>query len=278
MQDVSDGYFRTLRIPISRGRQFNPQDRAKAPCVAIVNQALARLVWPAEVPLGRRLDLRSDPSAPYQCEVVGVAGDVKAAALDAAPVPTVYFSYLQQPAGMCALLIRHTANRPPPADRIIATIKRADPSRNVISVESVSHAIDEAAAPAGVRARMLGAFAALALFLACVGVYATETYRVSRRMGEMGVRMALGATGNDVIAMSLRRSGLTAASGLAVGLGLALVMTRLTSGLLLFKVSPSDPLTYACVAAILFAVALGAGIVPARRAASVDPAALLRTQ
>ena len=278
MQIVSDDYFRTLRIPFSRGRSFNQQDRAKAPCVAIVNQTLGRLLWPAEVPLGRRLDLNLDPSAPYLCEVVGVVKDVKDAALDASPAPTVYFPYLQRATGVYVLLIRHTDDRVLPADRIIATAKGADPSISFISVKSVSLATDESVVPADVRAKLLGGFAALALLLACVGLYATEAYSVSRRMHEMGVRMVLGATGNDVIAVTLRRSVLTAASGLAVGLGSALVATRLASGLLLFNVSPSDPLTYLCVAAILLAVALGAGLVPARHAASVDPAALLRTQ
>ncbi len=279
MQHVSGGYFRTLRIPILRGRSFNLQDRTKAPCVAIVNQALARMLWPAEEAVGRRLDLNSDPSAPYMCEVVGAVGDARDRALDAAPSPTVYFSCLQPTlgTGMAVILIRSRGDRQPPAERIRAAVKAADPSREILSMNSVSSGIDAVAKPADVRAKMLGAFAVLALLLGCVGLYATETYSVSQQMHEVGIRMALGATGNDVIAAILRRSALTAASGLAIGLGLALVVTRLTSGLLLFNVSPGDPLTYLSVAALLLLVALAAATIPARRAASVDPAVLLRS-
>jgi predicted lysophospholipase L1 biosynthesis ABC-type transport system permease subunit len=243
-----------------------------------VNQALARMLWPAEEAVGRRLDLNSDPSAPYMCEVVGVVGDARDRALDAAPSPTVYFSCLQPTlgTGMAVILIRGRGDRQPPAERIRAAVKAADPSREILSMNSVSSGIDAAAKPADVRAKMLGAFAVLALLLGCVGLYATETYSVSQQMHEVGIRMALGATGNDVIAAILRRSALTAASGLAIGLSLALVVTRLTSGLLLFNVSPGDPLTYLSVAALLLLVALAAAIIPAWRAASVDPAVLLR--
>jgi putative ABC transport system permease protein len=276
---VGGGYFRAMGIPLQQGRFFNEHDSESAQRVVIVNETFARLFGPHRGALGKRLKPGFAPDA--WCSVVGVVGDAKQSALNEAFAPAIYLPYAQAPIDVFmrnitfVVAARGDPLRIAPAAR--AAVQAVDPNLPVFDVASMEELVSRSVSGPRFNSLMLGGFAALALLLAAVGIYGVVAYSVAQRTHEIGVRMALGARGRDVVHEILAKGLALAAAGLALGLLGALALTRLLAGML-YGVGAEDPLTFAAVSAILAATAVIATYVPARRATRVDPIIALRCE
>jgi len=272
---ISDGYFRTMGIPMIAGREFEPRDRMEAPQVAILNQTAAQLIFPGENPVGQHL--KADWFPIRVAEVVGVAADVRHNGLDVTPEPCLFLAQAQVGNGWASLVIRTASD---PASAIAAVkeqMRAAAPNQGVQDVNTMEQMIASSLARPKLQVVLMAIFGAVALALACVGVFAVVSYSVEQRMREMGIRLALGAAPLSILRLVLGEGLSLASAGILVGLLAALALTRYLATLL-YTVRPTDPLVYAGVT-ILLAMAAAAGCyVPARRATRVDPAVVLREE
>lgn len=278
---VVDGdYFRTMRIPLLEGRFFGDADRPGAPDAVIVSRSLARRYWPGLDPIGRRLRFYGmDDHADRWLTVAGVVGDVSEISLARSGVPTAYIAIAQRPerAWSQLMVVVRAANDAdasvlvPSLRARIAAVDAGVP----ITVSRLTRHVDAAAGPQRFTTVLLGSFAAAAIVLAAVGLYAVLAFGVSERRREIGLRMALGARGGHLVRMIMGQGVSLTLAGLTVGLVLAAMLTRLMSGLL-FDVAPTDPLTFAAVGAMLVCAAALAGWLPARRAVRIDPLVVMR--
>jgi len=274
---ASEGYFRTVGIPLVRGRLFSAQDDFDSPNVALISQALARERWPNEDPIGQIINFGNMDGSLKSSTIIGIVGDVRAEGLDRAPSLVVYVDYRQR--GM-------SANSSP-----TILVRSAAPVREIVSAgRGIFH---DLAPDAPVRFStiaqemggwladrrflllLVGLFAVAALVLAAVGIYGVVAFSVTRRTQEIGIRMSLGAQRGNILRLVVGEGARMAAFGVVIGIAASLGVTRLMSSLL-FGISPTDPLTFIVVAALLSAVALLASYIPARRALRVDPMVALR--
>ena len=279
MRIVTPEYFRTMKIPLRAGRLFDARDDAVGPEVAIINEEAARRYWPGVDAIGKQLHLgvrlvRGVRSG--QKTIVGVVGDVKFGALDAATPPEVYLPHAQHPVGDLTIAVR-TAGDPlsavPAARGVLATMDRELP---MADIRTMNDLVGRSIAERRFVLLLIAAFATLAVLLAAIGIYGVLAYLVTQRVQEIGVRLAIGASPGDVVRLFVREGATLTIMGLACGLAGALAAAQaLTS--LLFGVKATDPSTFAGVAVALASVALVATYVPARRAARVDPMTALRT-
>jgi len=274
---VSDDYFKTMGIPLLRGRGFTPADRDSTPAVAVVDELTAKQMWPNADPLGQRF--RPVWVKPW-VTVVGVVGTVKRDSLSSAGEVSIYLS-TRNTAGFwfptqMTLVLRADANVATLASHLRAAVASVDPTVPVKAVRPVVDLVSDSAARARFTMLLLATFAAVALVLGAVGVYGVVAYAVARRTREIGVRMALGARASDILAMVLREGGALTAAGVALGVAGALATSRVLAGFL-FGVTPTDLAVFVSVPAVLGIVALGACVIPARRAARVDPVTALRS-
>jgi predicted permease len=274
---VSDDYFRTLGIPLRRGRGFTSADRDSTAAVAVVDELTAQRLWPNADPIGQRF--RPVWVTPW-ITVVGVVGTVKRDSLNSDGEVSVYL-----PTGNTAgfvfpsqmtIVVRTESRVSAVASLLRAAVASVDASVPVKAVRPFTDLIDNSAARARFAMLLLATFAAVALTLGAVGVYGVVAYAVERRTREIGVRMALGARASDVLAMVLREGGTLTGIGIALGLSGALGTSRVLSGFL-FGVTTTDPLVFVSVPAVLALVAVGACVIPARRAARVDPVTAIRS-
>ena len=274
LRTATSGYFRTMRVPLLKGRFFEDRDRPGAPRVVIVNRTLASRLLPGEDPLGRRLHFAfmSEPS-----EIVGVVGDEQVRQLDMGPSPVLYFPHAQDGDPALTLVVRTSGDPGARAGPVRDAARALEPAAPVYGVRTMEETIADSPAVFLRRlpATLVGAFAALALLLAGLGLYGVVSYSVATRTRELGIRMALGAPGGRMVVMMLGRGLLLSAAGAALGLAGSLGVTRFLSGML-YGVEPTDPATFAGVAAVLAAVAAAGSWLPARRAARVDPLVALR--
>ncbi|MBO0857191.1 MAG: FtsX-like permease family protein [Chloracidobacterium sp.] len=271
---VSHSYFRTM----CRGRQFTEQEVKQPPqggAVAIINEALARRYFPNEDPLGKRLALPKD-GAGWR-EIIGVAGDVKHNGVIAEAAPEIYVPTLRSSTGAYDLVIRSAASPAQVAEAVRGQFRELDPNQPLFTVRTLEETVALDLARQRFAAALLGAFAAVGLLLAAIGVYGMMAYSVSRRAREMGVRMALGAQPGNVTRMVLHEGLQLTAIGVAIGLPFALAITQLIKSLL-YGVSAADPLTFVGVPLLLTVVATIACWLPARRAAKTDPMTALRRE
>jgi putative ABC transport system permease protein len=270
---VNPDYFRVMGIGLRKGRFFNDGDRAGAPSVALLTESLASRLFPGEDPLGKRLF--APTSGAEWTTVVGVVGDVRHKGLERALEPTVYLSYWQAPPVRMALVIRGTVAPLSLAPVLREAARAVDPALPVHDVMTMETRMANAAAARRFNLLLLGALAALALLLACVGVYGVISYDGAQRTREVGIRMALGAQRADVLRLFIKQGMALVILGLAVGLAGAFALARLMTSLL-FGVSPYDPGAFAGAALLLSSIALVACYLPAKRATKADPLIAIR--
>jgi predicted permease len=275
-QMVGANYFHTLGIPLLQGRDLTRQDIAEgAPVVAVINETMARRYWPNENPIGRRITLGLPrPENPW-ATIIGIAKDLPHRAIDSLPQPDWYLSRPLGPQRNQILFVR-TAGNPSdlaaPIRDIVASIDRNQP---VANIKTMNEVVAATLAPRKFNMLLLALFAVLALLLATLGIYGVMAYSVAQRTHEVGIRMALGAQKNDVLALVIRNGMTLTLIGVGIGLAIALALTRLMTTLL-FGVTPTDSITFAAVSTFLILVALLACYIPARRATKVDPLVALR--
>jgi predicted permease len=269
---INEDFFRAMGIPLTLGRAIESSDRTHP--VSVISAATAQRLWPGQNPLGKRFHL-GDPSAPA-LEVIGVAGDVSAASLQKQANPTIYIPYWQRfDQRRCTLIVRATMEPSAIAGAVRAEIRRLDPEIPVPQFQTMGEIVSASVAQRRFQLTLVMLFAAIALGLASLGIYGVVSYSVAQRRNEMGIRMALGASGSDLRSLVLRQGLAPVVIGLVAGLGAALALGRVLSGLL-FGVSATDPLTMGAVTATLLIVAAMACYFPALRATRSDPLVALR--
>ncbi len=270
---VSPNYFDVMRVRLLRGRGFTERDAEGAPAVAIINETMARRVFPGEDPLGKRLTI-DYMERRVGLEIVGVVADTKQMVGEATNIQ-IYDCYLQRPWLSSAFVIRTDGDPSALSTAAQKAVREVDASRAATAVKTMEQLLSESIAQPRFYAQLLAAFACVALLLAAVGVYGVMSYTVTQRTHEIGVRLALGARGGDVVRMVVRQGMTLALFGVLAGLAAAFALTRVMSSLL-YDVSATDALTFALVSLILTTAALIACLVPALRATKVDPMEALR--
>jgi len=278
---VSPEYFRVMGMPLLSGRAFSGQDSSTAPGVVIVSQSVARTFWPGGDALGQRITLEDHPKPEHEDwrTIIGVVDDVRQQSLTEKAHPAIYQPYTQVKkaeflSGM-TFAVRTAAQPASMATAMRGVLREVDRNQPVQSIAAMTDLVAKTTAEPQFQTRLIAIFAMLALLLAAIGMYGVLACAVAERTREIGIRMALGAEKNDITRMILRRSLLLVSAGVALGVAGALAVTRVLAKLL-FEVKPSDPATFLGVAALLVAVALLAGLLPARRATRVDPLIALR--
>jgi putative ABC transport system permease protein len=276
---VSPGYFGAMGIEFVRGRDFTPHDSDTAPRVVIVNESFARRYFPNEDPIGKQIKpglSTTEKDVPWR-QIVGIVRDVKLLKLSEEAGPAYYVPYAQGLITSLHIIVR-TAGSPAAA---VADVRNAIVARDrelaVADVLTMDEYLDRSRASARFDTVLLGLFAALGLGLTGLGLYGVTANAVAERTHEFGVRMALGANAGAVLKTVLRRGLALAATGLVLGIGVAVLASRLLIALL-YDTSPFDALTFACGSAAVLIVALLACFIPARRATSVNPIAALRQE
>ena len=277
---ITPGYFETMEIPLIRGRLFDDRDKQDAPLTAIVNQTFAQELWPHQDAIGKRFRMgRPSDGLPW-IQVVGVIGDVKQMGLNEPPRQEVYFPYLQSSGNWMqpnSIVVRTNAEPMSMLHEIQHAVAEIYPNQPLSHVMTMDDILDHETLQSQIQTILLSSLAALALIMACVGIYGVMAYMVAQRTNEMGVRMALGAQRGHVLGLVLGRGMTLTLIGMTVGVSAALALTRLMRSLL-FDVSPTDPVILTGVSVLLIVVALMACLIPARRAASVDPVQALRAE
>jgi len=272
---VSPGYFAALRIPVLDGRDFAEADRGTTDRVAVVSRAFADRFWPGERAVGKRFWMgRIAPDAPL-VEVAGVAEDVRQYALADDPVPMVYRALAQVPRGSATLIARHDGRPTAAIDQLRAAAVALDSALPLDRHGTLEAAVYQSIREPRFRALALAAFGAIACAIACVGLYGALAWLVRARHRELGVRVALGASPDRLRWTVLRHGLFLAASGASIGIAGALAGSRLIASML-FGVTPTDLPTFVAAGALLLIVGAVASWIPARRAARVDPLAVLR--
>jgi putative ABC transport system permease protein len=276
------GYFAAMGIPLMRGRLFDSRDNRGTPKVVIINETAARRYWPNENPVGKRI--LSNFEQDQWSTIIGVVGDVKHSGLDAETNPENYYHYLQIPPeamnfaeSSMALAIRTSVDPASMTSSVRGELRTLDPSLPVYNIHAMQDLIYGSVAQPRFRTLLIGLFAVLALVLAALGLYGVVAYSVSQRTTELGIRMALGAQPRSVLRLVVFHAARLALIGLAIGVAVSLAGGRLISRFL-FGVSPADPITLGSASLVILLVALTAALVPALRAARIDPATALRAE
>jgi predicted permease len=273
-QIATTDYFRAMGMQIRRGRAFTETDRDGSPQVAIVNESFARHFYPNEDPLGQRIIIRNRPEA---SEIVGVVNDIRHFGPDKAPAPEIYVPYNQLVVGAVPLVVRTKSEPEALIGAVRREIRAVDREVAVGKVRTMTQMMSATLAERRFALLLLGAFAAVALSLAAIGIYGVMAYAVTRRTREIGIRMALGAQTGDVIKLIIKQGLSLALIGVVIGLVGAFTLTRLMADLL-FGVSATDPLTFIVIALLLTFIMTLACWIPARRATKVDPMAALHCE
>ena len=281
---VGGEYFRAMGIPLLRGRVFGMVDSERSPNVFVVDQELARRFFPDEDPIGREISytwgrmVQGRPE-PYELRgtIVGVVGSVRQAGPTADAAPAIYRPYAQEPVGQATMVVRTTGDPERVLPALAAAVHSVDPQVPLADARPLEALVGGAVASPRLNLALLGGFAVMALFLAALGIYGVMAYGVAQRRHEMGVRMALGAQGSDVMGLVMRQGAPLALAGVANGVAGSLLLSRALRSLL-FGISATDPLTLLAASLFLGGVALAAAFLPAWRATRVDPMVALRSE
>jgi putative ABC transport system permease protein len=252
-----------------QGRLFDDRDRVNAPLVVLVNETMARRLWPEETPLGRTISFTA-AGQNMTARIVGVVGAVRPTGFDSEPRSEFYVHYPQSPASLVTVFVRTAGDPAVLLSPVKTEIRELNPNQAFLSVHTIAQLVDKTTAQRRFNLMWLGAFAVLALILATVGLYGLISFSTAQRTKEIGVRMALGAQQSDVLKLVMREGISLTVIGLTLGLVAVLAASRLMTSLL-FGVSPTDLLTVLSAGVLLAAVALLACYIPARRATKIDP-------
>jgi len=272
IRNVNHDYFRAMRIPLLKGRHFTEAEVRDNAKVILISEVLAQRFFTGENPLGQRLRLASTGGdEPY--EIIGIVGDVRHRGLDVELRQTIYFPTLRL--GYANLAIRAASDPVSLAVSVRKEVLAIDPNQPVANVQRMEDWVADSVAQPRYRTLLLSVFSAVALLLSAVGIYGVVSYAVTQRTREIGLRMALGARTRNVLSLVVGQGMKPALIGVCVGIVAALALTRVLRNLL-YEITATDPLTFLCVALVLSGVALLACLVPARRAAKVDPMEALR--
>jgi len=273
---VSANYFETMGIHLLKGRLFNSSDTAESAPVVVINETMARRMWPSEDPIGKRVKQGYPESQTPWREVVGVVNDVKLNGVERETSMQTYLPFVQFPGANLGLVVR--ANQPlAAATAVEQSIHMMDKDLPVYAVLTMDQLLGHSLATRRLTLVLLSSFAVLALLLAALGIYGVTSYGVTQRTQEIGIRVAFGARVSDVLRVVIGQGMKSALLGIVVGLGGAFALTRLIAHLL-FQVNTIDAFTFASVTLLLILVALVACFLPARRAAKVDPLVALRKE
>jgi putative ABC transport system permease protein len=272
---VSADYFKAMGIPLRRGRVFTERDTEGSPPVAVINETMAQKIFPNEDPIGKRITFDDRNKNPEWFEIVGIVGDVKHYGLDQQTTMQTYEPYTQQPPAAMSLVVRSAVDPTSLSAAIRSEVLKLDKEQPTNYIKTLNEYFAISVAQQRFSVVLLGIFAAVALVLAAVGIYGVLSYAVTQRTQEIGIRMALGAGQRDVFRLVVGRGMLLSMFGVVGGLVAAFALTRLMASLL-FGVTATDAVTFASVASLLFAVALLACYIPARRATKIDPLVALR--
>jgi len=272
--DVTPGHFETMRIPLISGRDFTDFDRENTTRVAVINEAMAKAIWRGQNALGKRFAIVTEPNL---LQVVGVVGTTIIGQIGEDPQPVAYFPMRQQYSPFGTLVVRTNSNPEPLIGAVRTQVQPIDKNLAFTNGQTVQQILGQGLWAARMGAALLGLFGALALILACIGIYGVLAYSVAQRTSEIGLRMALGAQPRQVLGLVLKQGMLLALIGAGVGVLVALPVARQAAGLL-YGVSATDPLTYVGITMLLMSVALLACYLPARRATRIDPLVALRVE
>ena len=281
---MSPDFFRTMKIPLKRGRYLDERDTENAPWAIVINENMANSYFPNEDPIGQQLLLRSEPDhidedRPRQ--IVGVVGDVKHIGIGGMHA-VFYESYLQYPAHLYGSLVIRTisdvhAHEADLVARVKNVVREMDPDQPVTDISTMDGVLRKARSSYQYYVIVLGIFAGMAVLLAMIGVYGVLSYFVTHRTREMGIRLALGAQRRDVLWMVAKLGLKLSLTGAMIGIALALGLNRfIAQHFWIYAVETTDPLTYSAVTLVLVSIALLACYLPARRATNVDPMTALR--
>jgi putative ABC transport system permease protein len=276
---VSPNYFRAMGIPVLQGRTYTDRDNENAPLVMMVNQQLAREIFPDENPVGKRITFGGTGAdgQPRWFEIVGVVGNVRSLELREAPTAELYFSSQQDLWPAMSLVVRSNVEPASLSAAVRQAVNEVDRSVPVADVKTMEHIVSESITQPRFNLFLLGLFSAVAMVLSAAGIYGVTAYTVTQRTHEVGIRIALGAQVTDVLRMILGQGMAVIGVGLVVGLVAAFALMRLLRSLL-FGVGENDPLTFVAITVVLVLVALIACYIPARRATKVDPLEALRAE
>ena len=274
---VYGDYFQTMGIRLLEGRLFDSRDRPGSERVVIVNEALEKRFFPGRSAVGHQLKWGAPQSNSPWLTIIGVVGDTHAAGLETEPPAQTYEPYANVAVSELNIVVRAVGDPAALANSLRTAIASVDPEIPITNLETAGAIIDRAVAPQSRETWLLGSFAALALMLAAIGLYGVVSYTVTQRIPEIGIRMALGATRTGVLKFVIARGMVLVLIGIALGLGAALALTRLMTSFL-YGIAPRDEVTFFAAPALLLAVAMAANLIPARRAANVDPVIALRNE
>ena len=273
-------YFKTMQIPLTRGRLFDDRDRAGATPVVVITESAVRQFFPNEDPIGKKIRLwwGRGPGTPRAGgEVVGVIADVKDSGLAESDPPQIYLPYAQWPVQGMAVVLRTAIPAGSIGDAVRREVYAVDPALPVANVRTLDQIVARSISQPRFYTTLLAIFAGVALALAAIGIFGVLSYAVAQRTREIGIRMALGAQESTVLRLVVREALALAALGVAIGAVAAYYLSTML-GTMLFGIPPGDPATLAAVSALLLLVALAASYVPARRATRVDPVMALKAE
>jgi putative ABC transport system permease protein len=271
---VSPRYFAAMGIPLVQGRDFSPREPAPT---LVVNESFAAKWWPGQQPLGKRVRLGGAPDSAW-FTIVGVAADVKVAGARSGTRSEMYVPYWHLPEPGITIVLKASASAASLTNPLKQAVREIDPDMPVANIAPMVDLVGESIGRPRFFAMLTGVFGAMALVLAAIGIYGVMSYTVAQRTTEIGVRMALGASGREVLSLIVADAVRLAVWGVAFGIGGALLVTRGLWSTLLFEVDPRDPATFGATAVLLLAVAAAASFLPARRATRVDPMVALRAE
>ena len=276
---ISSHYFKTMSIPLLKGRELTERDKADSPPVVVISETTARVFWPGEEPLGKRIKVGTPSSNDNQwLTVIGVVKDVRNDELGIEPKPQMYLPHAQNEFfDPRALVVRTNLDPLSLATTVRRTVWEIDKDQPVSDINSMEQVVSDSVARQRFSMFLLGVFAGLALVLAAVGIYGMMSYAVAQRTHEIGIRMALGAQRSDVLKLAVGQALRLVSVGILIGLAAAFILTRVMASLL-FGVSPTDSTTFITIALVLISVAALASYIPALRATKVDPMLALRYQ